>query len=102
MLAQVLKDRRPSHVAVAFDVKGGSFRNRLLPEYKGTRDAAPEDLLSQLPLIQDLLRALDISYVEKQGLEGDDIIATLATMGEEEGYETFVLSGDGDAWGFLR
>lgn len=98
MLAQVLKNRRPSHVAVAFDVKGGTFRNRLLPEYKGTRDAAPEDLLSQLPLIQDLLRALDISYVEKQGLEGDDIIATLATMGEEEGYETFVLSGDRDAF----
>ncbi len=54
-----------------------------------------EEFLSQLPSVQDLLRALDISYVEKQGLEGDDI-ATLATMGEEEGYETCVLSGAGD------
>lgn len=98
MLAQVLRDEKPSHVAIAFDVKGGTFRNQMLPQYKGTRDAAPEDLLSQLPLIQEVLKALDISYVERQGFEGDDIIATLATMGEEAGFETFVLSGDRDAF----
>lgn len=98
MLAQVLRDEKPSHVAIAFDVKGGTFRNRMLPQYKGTRDAAPEDLLSQLPLIQQVLSALDISFVEKEGFEGDDIIATLATMGEKAGYETFVLSGDRDAF----
>ncbi len=98
MLAQVLHDEKPTHLAVAFDVKGGTFRNEMLPQYKGTRDAAPEDLLSQLPLIQELLHALDISYVEKPGFEGDDIIATLATMGANAGFETFVLSGDRDAF----
>ena len=99
MLTQVLNDIKPTHIAVAFDVKGGTFRNELLPRYKGTRDAAPEELLSQLPLLHDLLDSLDISYVERQGYEGDDVIATLATMGRDNGFDmSYVLSGDRDAF----
>ncbi|TCD54593.1 DNA polymerase I [Alloscardovia theropitheci] len=99
MLTQVLNEIQPTHIAVAFDVKGGTFRNELLPQYKGTRDAAPEDLLSQLPLLHDLLDSLDISYVERQGYEGDDIIATLATLGRDSGFDqSYVLSGDRDAF----
>lgn len=98
MLAQVVEAERPQHLAVAFDVKGGTFRNQMLPQYKGTRDAAPEDLLSQLPLIQQLLTALGIIFIEKPGYEGDDIIGTLASMGEAAGYRTLVLSGDRDAF----
>lgn len=98
MLAQVIEAEHPDRLAVAFDVKGGTFRNDLLPQYKGTREAAPEDLLTQLPLIQELLDALGVAHIEKQGYEGDDIIGTLATMGEREGYRTLVLSGDRDAF----
>ncbi|MCH3974712.1 DNA polymerase I [Bifidobacterium tibiigranuli] len=98
MLAQVIEAEKPNHLAVAFDVAGGTFRNTMLPQYKGTRDAAPEELLSQLPLIQDMLTALGVTYIEMPGYEGDDVIGTLATMGEDRGYRTLVLSGDRDAF----
>ncbi|PJM79131.1 DNA polymerase I [Bifidobacterium scaligerum] len=98
MLAQVIDAEQPDLLGVAFDVKGGTFRNELLPQYKGTREAAPEELLTQLPLIQQLLTALGVTYIEKPGYEGDDIIATLATMGDHAGYHTLVLSGDRDAF----
>ncbi|MDF7641461.1 DNA polymerase I [Bifidobacterium sp. ESL0784] len=98
MLAQVLDNEKPDHLAVAFDMAGGTFRNKMLPQYKGTRDAAPEELLSQLPIIQDLLKALGVKYIEKKGYEGDDIIGTMASMGEDAGYKTLVLSGDRDAF----
>ena len=89
MLAQVIDAEKPDHLGVAFDVKGGTFRNEMLPQYKGTREAAPEELLTQLPLIQRMLTALGVTY---------DVIATLATMGDKAGYHTLVLSGDRDAF----
>ena len=98
MLAQVIDAEKPDHLGVAFDVKGGTFRNEMLPQYKGTREAAPEELLTQLPLIQRMLAALGVTYIEKPGFEGDDVIATLATMGDKAGYHTLVLSGDRDAF----
>lgn len=98
MLAQVIDAEKPGHLGVAFDVKGGTFRNEMLPQYKGTREAAPEELLTQLPLIQRMLTALGVTYIEKPGFEGDDVIATLATMGDKAGYHTLVLSGDRDAF----
>ena len=98
MLAQVIDAEKPDHLGVAFDVKGGTFRNEMLPQYKGTREAAPEELLTQLPLIQRMLTALGVTYIEKPGFEGDDVIATLATMGDKDGYHTLVLSGDRDAF----
>lgn len=98
MLSQVVRKENPDRLAIAFDVKGGTFRNKMLPQYKGTREAAPQELLSQLPLIQQMLRSLDITYIEKPGYEGDDVIGTLATMGADAGYRTLVLSGDRDAF----
>lgn len=98
MLAQVIDAEKPDHLGVAFDVKVGTFRNEMLPQYKGTREAAPEELLTQLPLIQRMLTALGVTYIEKPGFEGDDVIATLATMGDKAGYHTLVLSGDRDAF----
>ena len=98
MLAQVIDAEKPDHLGVAFDVKGGTFRNEMLPQYKGTREVAPEELLTQLPLIQRMLTALGVTYIEKPGFEGDDVIATLATMGDKAGYHTLVLSGDRDAF----
>ena len=92
MLAQVIDAEKPDHLGV------GTFRNEMLPQYKGTREAAPEELLTQLPLIQRMLTALGVTYIEKPGFEGDDVIATLATMGDKAGYHTLVLSGDRDAF----
>lgn len=98
MLADVVKKEKPTHIGVAFDMAGGTFRNKMLKQYKATRDAAPEDLLTQLPLIQKLLDALNITYIERKGFEGDDIIASLATLGEKNGFYNLVLSGDRDAF----
>jgi len=102
MLSQVIDAEHPDHLAVAFDVKGGTFRNQMLPQYKGTRDAAPEELLSQLPLIQQMLKALGVTFIEKPGFEGDDVIGTLASMGDQAGYRTLVLSGDRDAFQLIN
>ncbi len=102
MLSQVIDVEHPDHLAVAFDVKGGTFRNTMLPQYKGTRDAAPEDLLTQLPLIQRMLTALGVTFIEKPGYEGDDVIGTLASMGDKAGYRTLVLSGDRDAFQLIN
>ncbi len=102
MLSQVIDAEHPDHLAVAFDVKGGTFRSQMLPQYKGTRDAAPEDLLTQLPLIQQMLSALGVTFIEKPGYEGDDVIGTLATMGDQAGYRTLVLSGDRDAFQLIN
>lgn len=98
MLADVVKREKPTHLGVAFDVAGGTFRNEMLDQYKATRDAAPEDLLPQFPLIQELLDALNITYIVKPGYEGDDIIASLACQAETRGYDALVLSGDRDAF----
>lgn len=98
MLSDVCRKEKPTHLAVAFDVKGGTFRNVMLGGYKATRTAAPEELLSQLPLIQRMLHALTIPYIEVPGYEGDDVIATLAAQGELHGYQTLVLSGDRDSF----
>ena len=93
MLAQVIDAEKPDHLGVAFDVKGGTFRNEMLPQYKGTREAAPEELLTQLPLIQRMLTALGVTYIEKPGFEGDDVIATLATRST---WPVDVVTGDRD------
>ena len=98
MLSNVIATEKPTHIGVAFDMAGGTFRQKMLPQYKGTRDAAPEELLSQLPIIQQMLKAMGVTYIEKKGYEGDDIIGTLATMGENAGFDTLVLSGDRDAF----
>ncbi len=102
MLSQVIDAEKPDHLAVAFDVKGGTFRSQMLPQYKGTRDAAPKELLTQLPLIRQMLSALGVTFIEKPGYEGDDVIGTLATMGDQAGYRTLVLSGDRDAFQLIN
>lgn len=98
MLSEVIETEHPTLLAVAFDTKGGTFRNDMLEGYKGTRQATPEELLSQLPIIQQMLGDLGVTYIEKPGYEADDIIGTLATMGESDGLQVLVLSGDRDVF----
>ena len=97
MLINVLRDEQPTHVAVAFDVSRQTFRLEEYPEYKANRNKTPDEFSGQLPLIQEVLDALRIPYLQKDGYEADDIIATLATQALAEGIEVLILTGDRDS-----
>jgi DNA polymerase-1 len=96
MLASLIRDHKPTHIAVAFDLPGGTFRTERLPSYKGTRDETPPDFEPQVPLIREVLDALRVAHVEKPNFEADDLLATYARMGTEAGLEVLVVSGDRD------
>lgn len=98
MLINLLRDEEPTHVAVAFDAGRQSFRTEILPSYKGTRESTPEPFRGQVPLIKEILEALHIPTLEREGYEADDIFATLATQGAAAGMEVLVCSGDRDAF----
>ncbi|MFD0995551.1 DNA polymerase I [Pseudoclavibacter chungangensis] len=97
MLINLLKEEKPTHLAVAFDISRHSFRTREYPEYKATRDATPPEFKGQIPLLQDALHAMGIQTITKEDYEADDILATLATEGREAGYRVLVVSGDRDS-----
>lgn len=96
MLINVLRDEAPTHVAVAFDVSRATFRSEEYAEYKAGRSATPDAFSGQVPLLKEVLDALNITHVELEGFEADDIIATLATQGREAGMEVLICSGDRD------
>lgn len=97
MLINVLRDEQPTHIAVAFDKSRQTFRLEEYAEYKAGRNKTPTEFSSQLPLIQEVLDALRITYLLKDGYEADDIIATLATQANAEGLEVLILTGDRDS-----
>ncbi|WOF21495.1 DNA polymerase I [Microbacterium betulae] len=96
MFVNLLRDEDPTHVAVAFDVSRESFRTREYAEYKGTRAETPPEFKGQIPLLQECLRAMNVTVLEKPDFEADDILATLATRGAEAGWHVLVCSGDRD------
>ena len=98
MLINVLRDEQPTHIAVAFDKSRQTFRLQEYAEYKAKRNKTPEEFSSQLPLINEVLDALRITHLAKDGYEADDIIATLVTEALDEGYEVLILTGDRDAF----
>ncbi len=97
MLINVLRDEEPTHVAVAFDLSRQTFRTVEYAEYKAGRSATPEEFSGQIPLLREVLDALRIRYVEAEGFEADDIIATLTTMATAQDMEVLICSGDRDA-----
>ena len=97
MLLSLLRNEKPTHIAVAFDISRFSFRTREYPEYKGTRGATPEEFIGQVPLLQETLAAMNIITIPKEDYEADDILATLSVRGTAAGYEVLVVSGDRDA-----
>ena len=97
MLINVLRDEQPTHLAVAFDVSRQTFRMEEYAEYKAKRNKTPDEFKSQLPLIEDVLTALHIPFLKKDGFEADDIIATLATQATAAGMDVLVLTGDRDS-----
>ena len=95
-IQKILKEHNPEYLAVVFDVPGPTFRHEIYPEYKANRPPMPEDLSVQVPWIKKLLEAYRIPHVELRGFEGDDILATLATLAREKGLEAVMVTGDKD------
>ena len=95
-LFQLLKLREPSFLAVVMDSRTPTFRHEKYPEYKANREKAPQDLHDQVPVIEEILNALGISCLRRDGFEADDLIATLAAKSREEGRKCYILSGDKD------
>jgi DNA polymerase-1 len=98
MLINVLRDEQPTHIAVAFDVSRQTFRSEQYAEYKANRSKTPTEFAGQLSLLKEVLEALRVSMVEKDGYEADDVIATLATQAAADGFEVLVCSGDRDSF----
>jgi len=96
MLINLLQQQKPTHIAVAFDISRYSFRTREYPEYKGTRGETPPEFAGQVPLLEEALHAMNITTIAKEDYEADDILATLARRGAEEGFRVLVVSGDRD------
>ncbi|TLM65795.1 MAG: DNA polymerase I [Deltaproteobacteria bacterium] len=96
MLLKVVREQQPDHLAVIFDSKGPTFRHELYPAYKANRAAMPDDLVPQVPVIKDVVRAFNMPAIELPGFEADDIIATLARRFAGEGLEVTVVTGDKD------
>ena len=96
MFVNLLKAEKPSHVAVAFDTSRVSFRTREYAEYKANRSETPPEFSGQIPLLQECLRAMGVTVLQKEDIEADDILATLSTQGASEGYRVLVCSGDRD------
>jgi DNA polymerase-1 len=97
MLINLLRDEQPSHIAAAFDVSRQTFRVDKYPEYKAGRSSTPDEFRGQIDITKEVLVALGITVLAEPGFEADDIIATLATQAEDDGYRVLVVSGDRDS-----
>lgn len=97
MFVNLIKDHKPTHIAVAFDLSRASFRTREYPEYKANRSETPPEFSGQIPLLRDALEAMGIRIVTKEDYEADDVLATLSTQGAAQGFDVLVVSGDRDS-----
>ncbi|MFB7910623.1 DNA polymerase I [Kitasatospora sp. NPDC001309] len=97
MLANTVRDERPTHLAVAFDLSRQTFRSAEFPDYKANRAKTPDEFKSQIGLIGELLDAMHVPRMTVEGFEADDIIATLATAAEAAGYDVDIVTGDRDS-----
>lgn len=97
MLNKIIKDYGPTHIAVAFDLKAPTFRHLEYGEYKAGRKKMPPELAMQIPLLKEVLEAMNIAILELEGYEADDILGTVAARAEEEGLSPLIITGDKDA-----
>ncbi len=95
-LEEVLRRENPSHIAVCFDPAGPTFRSRAFADYKGEREATPEDIKRSIPIIKDIIRAYNIPILEVPDFEADDVIGTMAKKAEKEGFTTYMMTPDKD------
>lgn len=96
IMFKILEEEKPRYMAVAFDVHAKTFRHLLYDAYKGTRKGMPDELREQVPVMKEVLKAMNIVILEQEGLEADDILGTLAKKAEKEGLEVSLVSGDRD------
>ena len=96
ILFRTIEEEKPQYLTVAFDLKAPTFRHKMFEAYKGTRKPMPEELREQVPLIKEVLTAMGVNIVSKEGYEADDILGTLAKKSEAAGMEATILSGDRD------
>lgn len=96
ILFKTEEELKPEYIVVAFDKKGPTKRHEMYKKYKANRKGMPEELAGQMPIIKEILQAMNIKIIEKEGYEGDDIIGTLSRFGEKNGLDVTILSGDRD------
>lgn len=96
ILLKILAEEKPQYLTVAFDVHAPTFRHQTYEAYKGTRNKMPTELVQQVPMMKEVLRAMGIAIAEKEGFEADDVLGTLSRQAEEAGLEAVILSGDRD------
>jgi len=98
IMFKILEDLEPEYISVAFDLKAPTKRHKMYSEYKANRKGMPDELAVQMPIIKDILRAMNINIVEQEGYEADDILGTLAKHAEKEELNVTILTGDRDAF----
>ena len=98
MLISLLKEEKPTHVAVAFDVSRKTFRTEIFPDYKANRAKTPDEFRSQMSFLHELVKGFGISQFEIEGYEADDIIATITKRAEKEGADVLICTGDRDSF----
>ena len=98
ILFKLLEDEKPDYIGVTFDLKAPTARHKMYEGYKANRKGMPTELAEQMPIIKEVLRAMNIDIIEKEGYEGDDVIGTLSRYGEKKGLEVVILSGDRDTF----
>lgn len=96
IMFKILEEEQPDYLTVAFDVHSPTFRHKMFVDYKGTRKPMADELRQQVPLIKEMLTAMGVTIMEKEGYEADDILGTLSVMGEKAGMKVAVISGDRD------
>lgn len=96
IILKLLEEERATHLVVSFDVHAPTFRHQQYAAYKGTRKPMPEELRQQVPLMKEVLAAMGVTMVEKEGYEADDIIGTLSRRAQAQGFQVTILSGDRD------
>ncbi len=102
MILKLLSDKKPDRLAIVFDAKGPTFRHEIYEDYKANRPPMPQDMVVQLPFIWSVVKNLGITMLQESGYEADDIIGTLARVGEAEGFDVVVISGDKDFRQLIR
>ena len=98
ILFKELEEIKPEYIAVAFDLKAPTKRHILYDKYKANRHGMPDELAGQLPILKNVLKAMNIEIIEKEGYEADDVLGTLSKRGEKEGIDVTILSGDRDTF----
>lgn len=96
MLIRFIQEKRPTHIAVAFDHPSPTFRHDQYTDYKKTRKPSPAEFIEQIPILKETLESLSLRYIEAPGYEADDIIGTMASKAQKSGFHTIILSGDRD------